>query len=128
MIEARTNNPGEATQKNEPPNTITVSMILEDLDNGIDRTGIQEKYGLEKWEVTQMFQHPALKGKKARKIRKLSFNFVDDTAADPNQTSIDVETGPDVDVHTEASMIVEATPELQEEDPFIGEYGEEDEF
>ena len=128
MIEARTNNPGEATQKNETPNTITVSMILEDLDNGIDRTGIQEKYGLEKWEVTQMFQHPALKGKKARKIRKLSFNFLDDTAADPNQTSIDVETGPDVDVHTEASMIVEATPELQEEDPFIGEYGEEDEF
>ncbi len=127
MIEARTN-PGEVTQKNQTPNTITVTMILEDLDNGIDRTGIQEKYGLEKWEVTQMFQHPALKGKKARKIRKLSFNFVDDTAADPNQTSIDVETGPDVDVHTEASMIVEATPELQEEDPFIGEYGEEDEF
>ena len=127
MIEARTNNPGEVTQKNETPNTITVSMILEDLDNGIDRTGIQEKYGLEKWEVTQMFQHPALKGKKARKIRKLSFNFVDDTAADPNQTSIDVE-GPDVCVHTEASMIVEATPELQQEDPFIGEYGEEDEF
>ena len=128
MIEARTNNPGEATQKNETPSTITVSMILEDLDNGIDRTGIQEKYGLEKWEVTQMFQHPALKGKKARKIRKLSFNFVDDTAGDPNQTSIPVESGPDVDVHTEASMIVEATPELQEEDPFIGEYGEEDEF
>ena len=128
MIEARTNNPGEATQKNETPNTITVSMILEDLDNGIDRTGIQEKYGLEKWEVTQMFQHPALKGKKARKIRKLSFNFVDDTADDPNQTSIPVESGPDVCVQTEASMVVEATPELQEEDPFIGEYGEEDEF
>ena len=133
MIEARTNNPGEATQKNKTPNTITVSMILEDLDNGIDRTGIQEKYGLEKWEVTQMFQHPSLKGKKARKIRKLSFNFVDDTAVDPNQTSIPnkldaAESGPDVDVHTEASMIVEATPELQ--DPFIGEYGDgdEDEF
>ena len=145
MIEARTNNPGEATQKNETPNTITVSMILEDLDNGIDRTGIQEKYGLEKWEVTQMFQHPTLKGKKARKIRKLSFNFVDDTAADPNQTTIPMPDGSQideldaaepsveasmdlVDIHTEASMIVEATPELQQEDPFIGEYGEEDEF
>ena len=128
MIEARTNNPGEVTQKNETPNTITVSMILEDLDNGIDRTGIQEKYGLEKWEVTQMFQHPTLKGKKARKVRKLSFNFVDDTADDPNQTSIPMDSGPDVCVHTEASMIVEATPELQQEDPFIGEYGEEDEF
>ncbi len=111
MIEARTSNPGEETQRNQTPETITVTMILEDLDNGIDRTGIQEKYGLEKWEVTQMFQHPTLKGKKARKVRKLSFNFVDDTTPDPNQTSIDVE-APDVDVHTEASMIVEATPEL----------------
>ena len=43
MIEARTNNPGEVTQKNKTPNTITVSMILEDLENGIDRTAIQEK-------------------------------------------------------------------------------------
>jgi len=142
MIEARTN-PGEVTQTNTTPSTITVTMILEDLDNGIDRPGIQEKYGLQKWEVTQMFQHPSLKGKKAKKVRKLSFNFVDDTAPDPNQTSIDVETTPaedfhnradlrtqdaidnDVDVHTEASMIVEATPELQ--DPF-GEDVDEDEF
>lgn len=114
MIEARTN-PGEATQKNETPETITVTMIIEDLDNGIDRTGIQEKYGLEKWEVTQIFQHPALKGKKAKKVRKLSFNFVDDTTPDPNQTSIEVE-APHVDVHTEASMIVDATPELQDDD------------
>ena len=121
MIEART--PGEETQKNETPNTITVSMILEDLDNGIDRNGIKDKYGLQAWEVKQMFEHPTLKGKKAKKVRKLSFNFVDDTAVDPNQTSIPVE-----DVHTEASMVVEATPELQEEDPFIGAYGEEDEF
>ena len=128
MIEARTNNPGEATQKNETPNTITVSMILEDLDNGIDRNGIKDKYGLQAWEVKQMFEHPTLKGKKAKKVRKLSFNFVDDTAVDPNQTSIPVETAPDVDVHTEASMTVEATPELQEEDPFIGEFGQEDEF
>jgi len=92
-----------------------------------------------------MFQHPTLKGKKARKIRKLSFNFVDDTAADPNQTTIPMPDGSQideldaaepsveasmdmdlVDVHTEASMIVEATPELQ--DPF-DEYGDdEDEF
>jgi len=112
MIEARTNNPGEDTQKNQTPETITVTMILEDLDNGIDRNGIKDKYGLQSWEVKQMFEHPTLKGKKARKVRKLSFNFVDDTTPDPNQTSIDVE-APDVDVHTEASMIVEATPELR---------------
>lgn len=73
------------------PTTITTSMIIEDLENGIDRKGIQEKYQLEGWEVKQMFMHPALKGKKAKKVRKLSFNFVDDTAPDPNQTSIPVE-------------------------------------
>jgi hypothetical protein len=107
MIEARTN-PGEETQKNTTPSTITVTMILEDLENGIDRTGIQEKYGLEKWEVTQMFQHPALKGKKAKKKRKLSFNFVDDTAADPRQTSIPMEsTGGYV---ADSNTNVEATP------------------
>jgi len=120
MIEART-----AVEPNTTPvvkpQTITVTMIIEDLNNGIDRTGIQAKYNLEKWEVTQMFQHPSLKGKKAKKVRKLSFNFVDDTAVDPNQTSIAVETTDavtmnDVDVHTEASMVVEATPELQDEE------------
>ena len=120
MIEART-----AVEPNTTPvvkpQTITVTMIIEDLNNGVDRAGIQTKYGLDKWEVTQMFQHPSLKGKKAKKVRKLSFNFVDDTAADPNQTSIAVETTDavtmdDVDVHTEASMIVEATPELQEDE------------
>ena len=78
------------TETGKTPERITTTMILNDLDNGIDRTGIQEKYGLEKWEVTQMFQHPTLKGKKAKKVRKLSFEFVDDSAAqvDPNQTSI----------------------------------------
>ena len=81
------------TQTTETPKTITTTMIIEDLDNGIDREGIRTKYNLEKWEVTQMFQHPTLKGKKAKKVRKLSFEFIDDTenAIDPNQTSIPVD-------------------------------------
>ena len=111
MIEAQTQNSGETTQQTETPTTITISMILADLDNGIDRNGIKDKYSLEAWEVKQMFEHPNLKGKKAKKVRKLSFNFVDDTVADPNQTSIPVE---EPDVHQEASMIIEATPELHE--------------
>ena len=105
MIEANEPTTGTVV-KQETPTKITTTMILEDLENGISRDGIKEKYGLETWEVTQMFQHPTLKGKKAKKIRKLSFEFVDDTenAVDPRQTSIPVE-----DVHTEASMIVEDT-------------------
>ena len=112
MIEAQTQNSGETTQQTETPTTITISMILADLDNGIDRNGIKDKYSLEAWEVKQMFEHPNLKGKKAKKKRKLSFNFVDDiNTVDPNQTSIPVE---EPDVHQEASMIIEATPELHE--------------
>ena len=55
--------------------------------------------------------HPALKGKKAKKIRKLSFNFVDDTVAavTPNQTSIPVEQEKVNELRDEASTrLVEA--------------------
>ena len=86
MIE--TNEPTEGTVvKQETPTQITTTMIIEDLENGITRDGIKEKYSLETWEVTQMFQHPSLKGKKSKKVRKLSFEFVDDTV-NPNQTTI----------------------------------------
>ena len=66
-------------------------MIIEDLENGIGRKGIQTKYTLEAWEVGVMFKHPVLKGKKVKKKRKLSFNFVDDTEqyADPAQTTVE---------------------------------------
>ena len=92
MIETRIN-PETGNTEAVKPQTITTSMILDDLDSGIGRDGIKEKYNLEGWEVTQMFKHPALKGKKAKKVRKLSFEFVDDTETfvDPNQTSIPVE-------------------------------------
>ena len=104
MIEARTNEEN-ATPKAATPETITTSMIIEDLENGIDRPGIKEKYGLETWEIAQMFKHPALKGKKARKVRKMSFNFVDDTpTVDPAQTSISDRGHIDGSIPTEAEF------------------------
>ena len=95
MIEV-TQTPEGQVVKQETPQRITVTMIQIDLDNGIDRVGIQEKYGLEKWEVTQMFQHPELKGRKAKKVRKLSFEFVDDSMGDLNQTEIPIENAVEV--------------------------------
>ena len=85
-----------STSTGTKPSQITTTMIIDDLENGIDRDGIKNKYSLESWEVKQMFMHPTLKGKKAKKIRKLSFEFVDDTQAfaDSNQTSIPVEDTP----------------------------------
>lgn len=93
MIESRSAVEPSTTTGTKPAK-ITTSMIIADLENGIDRNGIKDKYSLEAWEVKQMFMHPALKGKKAKKVRKLSFEFVDDTenAVDPNQTSIEVPT------------------------------------
>ena len=88
MIEARTENQVAPPQTNQTPQRITISMILEDLENGTDRNGIREKYNLQAWEVTQMFKHPALKGKKAKKVRKLSFDFVDDTDVLPGQVDM----------------------------------------
>ena len=95
MIETRINSETGNTEA-VTPQRITTTMIIDDLENGIDRTGIREKYNLQAWEVKQMFEHPVLKGKKARKVKKMSFNFVDDTteAVDPNQTSIPVDSTP----------------------------------
>ena len=89
MVEFRDNN--QAQESNTTPETITTSMIIADLENGIDRTGIKTKYDLETWEVKQMFDHPKLKGKKAKKIRKLSFSFVDDVNEDVLPGQIDIE-------------------------------------
>ena len=100
MIEVRKTGESNTQETGTKPARITTSMIIADLENGIDRTGIQTKYNLESWEVKQMFQHPTLKGKKAKKVRKLSFEFVDDTenAVDPRQTSIPVEITPVEDI------------------------------
>ena len=73
MVDIRENNP---MKENKTPEVITVSMILEDLENGDDRTVIKSKYNLDAWEVKQMFDHPKLKGKKAKKVKRLSFSFV----------------------------------------------------
>lgn len=104
MIDANEPTSAEVV-KQATPATITTTQIINDLENGIDRTAIQAKYSLEAWEVKQMFMHPALKGKKAKKIRKLSFNFVDDTVAavSSNQTSIPVPVQ-DTDVNEQAAM------------------------
>ena len=92
MIEAKVTEVQE-TQSNPTPAVITVSGVINDLDNGIDRDGIATKYGLTKAEVKIMFQHPALKGKRVKKnkIKELRFKLVDDVTPqiDPNQLAID---------------------------------------
>ena len=109
MVEMR------SQEKNETPEIITVSMILEDLENGEDRNAIREKYGLQAWEVKQMFEHPSLKGKKAKKVRRLSFSFVDDTQnTNPDVLPGQVDLEDAIKEELEGRQMMDAQDQLQE--------------
>lgn len=56
---------------------ITISSLLEDMKQGLVRSEIQKKYSLSGKEISDIFKHPALKGKKASK--SASYILVDDT-------------------------------------------------
>ena len=107
MIEAKVTEQQEV-QSNPTPAVITVSGIISDLENGIDRDGIAEKYSLTKTEVKTMFMHPALKGKRVKKnrVKELRFKLVDDVTPQvaPNQTNIPVEATPEVTETTQPSQ------------------------
>lgn len=77
---------------------ITVSGVLEDLSNGYTRTtsskhynseigSIEEKYGLNKTEVTELFKHPKLINKKTIIPKETRFIIVDDTEETTNEIS-----------------------------------------
>ena len=161
MIEIRkTQEPGKT------PAQITVSMIDQDLKDGISKAEMSVKYGIKPWEVDEMFKHPFLKGRRPSRKKALSFKFIDDVTTtkqeevevDPRQVTLEqaideaIETVEDAkqemqkaeeaiteilspteyetndnlvkelediandDVYTEASMTIEATPELREDE------------
>ena len=93
----------------EGPIVISVTGIIGDLNEGIDRDGIATKYGLTKAEVTELFKHPKLAGLRARKKIAVRFTLVDDTiisapvvnTVDPNQMDL-MEAIQDHQVATEA--------------------------
>lgn len=69
---------------------ITITGILQDLSNGFTRTtsshtynpeigSIKEKYGLNKSEVKDLFDHPKLKNKKTISIKESKYILIDDT-------------------------------------------------
>ena len=62
----------------ETPEQITISMIDQDLKDGINKSEMAIKYGIKPWEVDEMFKHPLLKGRRPSRKKVLSFTFVDD--------------------------------------------------
>ena len=80
----------------ETPEQITVSMIDQDLKDGISKPEMAIKYGIKPWEVDEMFKHPFLKGRRPSRKKTLSFSFIDDT--EPlNNSDIAVEQVEEVD-------------------------------
>ena len=81
----------------ETPEKITVSMIDQDLKNGVSKSEMAIKYGIKPWEVDEMFKHPFLKGRRPSRKKALSFSFVDDVTTnkeeevttDPNQVTLE---------------------------------------
>jgi hypothetical protein len=71
-----------------PPAQITVTQILDDLENGRDRKAIKAKYGLTAEEVKMIFEHPKLKGVRVKKARVVRFTLVDDTPTESNQITL----------------------------------------
>lgn len=67
----------------EQKKQISISEVIQDLKDGLDRKAIQEKYGLRTFEATELFKHPKLKGVRVR--IPVSFELVDDTVDAPKR-------------------------------------------
>ena len=91
----------------ETPEKITVSMIDQDLKNGISKPEMAIKYGIKPWEVDEMFKHPFLKGRRPSKKKPLSFIFEDDT--EPSSTVVEI----DPNQVTLEQAIEESTKEIE---------------
>ena len=90
----------------ETPEQITVSMIDQDLKDGISKPEMAIKYSIKPWEVDEMFKHPFLKGRRPSRKKTLSFTFVDDLEPSDNGTMLPLNSG---------DIAVEQAAEVEEE-------------
>lgn len=88
MIEAQSNvEPQvEAVENTQERKVVTISGVLEDLENGLGRPLIAKKYGLNAEEMKVLFQNPNLKGKRPKRAtKKITFVLVDDVTPDTTE-------------------------------------------
>ena len=78
-------NTRQAVQAGDTPEQISISMITQDLQDGVTKAEMSIKYNIKPWEVDEMFKHPLLKGKRPARKRTLSFSFVDDVTEDTSE-------------------------------------------
>lgn len=88
MIEAQSNvEPQvEVVENTQERKVVTISGVLEDLENGLGRPLIAKKYGLNAEEMKILFENPNLKGKRPKRAtKKITFVLVDDVT--PEQST-----------------------------------------
>ena len=94
MIEAnQQTEPTVEKQETTQDKVITVSQIIMDLDSGLGRPQIKEKYSLTAAELKHLFQVPALKKlRPKRALKKINFTLVDDVSEQQDDTQLRVDT------------------------------------
>lgn len=85
MQENEESNAAQA-QETAAPRRLTASQVRADLDNGMTRAEIKDKYQLTNNEMARIFSG-SLKGAKTKKSRRLSFEFEDDLLPQANSTN-----------------------------------------
>jgi hypothetical protein len=90
-IDATLSSSNEATTNSvkavsKDPIKLSVSGIMMDLENGLDRTAIATKYGMSTGEVNEVFKHPKLKGLRPKR-KTTRITLIDDTEDDGTATS-----------------------------------------
>ena len=112
-------NTRQTVKAGETPAEITISMIDQDLQDGVNKAEMSIKYGIKPWEVDEMFKHPLLKGRRPARKRILSFKFVDDMSSDtvkeaieeinPNQVTLEQAIDEAIDTVTEVKNQMQET-------------------
>jgi len=104
-FDAKVDTTSEVVQE-ETPQVLTVSQLLNDLENGIDRAGIRKKYGLTTAELKMVFAHPKLQGVRVKKHKLMRIKLIDDTTTeDPNQMSIPTESSKEEELRRDAEEL-----------------------
>ena len=114
MIEGNVPTNGKVV-KQETPAEITISMITEDLKNGINKAEMSIKYSIKPWEVDEMFKHPLLKGKRPARRRTLSFSFIDDVSTEAVKEIIEEVNPAQITLEQAIDEAIETVTEVKEQ-------------
>ncbi len=102
---------------------IKISDVIHLLDDGNTREQIAEALDLNTTEIKALFEHPKLKGRRAKKKKELSFEIVDDLIADEPQSNVE-EGRPSSQNFFEEEQ--EETPMISQDEEVDGEMSQED--